>query len=133
MAKIAVEQNRTIIADDIVALRASVKWVPQGHYERILAGSYRHFSITRDEQLVGFLNVISDGVLDALLVDLMVHPSVQKQGLGRALVTEAVESLRGDAIRYIQVIFNPALAGFSRRCGFETFQSAATIEVPPTR
>ena len=132
MEQIEVNQDAAIASHEVEALRASVKWVPQSGYERILAGSYRHFSIRCDSRLIGFLNVISDGVLDALLVDLMVHPSFQKQGLGRALVTEAITSLRGDAIRYIQVIFDPALVGFYRRCGFARFQSAAMIEVPAT-
>ena len=130
MGKIEVDRDAAIASPEIEALRASVSWVPQSGYERILAGSYRHFSIRRHSRLVGFVNVISDGVLDALLVDLMVHPGFQKQGLGRALVNEAVASLSDDAIRYIQVIFNPALLGFYRECGFVTFQSAAMIESP---
>ena len=130
MKQIQVDQDALIATQEVEALRADVNWVPQSDYERIMAGSYRHFSIRNDSRLIGFLNVISDRVLDALLVDLMVHPSSQKQGLGRALVTEPVTSLKGDAIRYIQVIFNPVVVGFCRRCGFTTFQSVAMIEVP---
>ena len=132
IAPIGVDRNAAIASNEIEALRASVNWPPQSKYERILAGSYRHFSIRRDSQLIGFVNVISDGVLDALLVDLMVHPSFQKQGLARALVTEAVTSLKSDAIRYIQVIFDPGLVEFYRKCGFSTIQSAAMIEVSPS-
>ena len=124
-----VDRDAAISFREIEALRASVSWAAQAGYDRILAGSNRHFSIRRDSRLVGFLNVISDGVLDALLVDLMVHPDFQKQGLGRALVTAAIASLSEDAIRYVQVIFTPELAGFYRRCGFLKFQSSATIEV----
>lgn len=130
MNQTQVDQDAVIATQEVEALRADVNWVPQSDYERIMAGSYRHFSIRNDSQLIGSLNVISDGVLDALLVDLMVHPSAQKQRRGRTLVTEAVTSLKGDAIRYIQVIFSFALVGFYQRCGFTTFQSAAMIEVP---
>ena len=131
MERDQVDQDAAIASDEIEALRASVNWVAQAGYDRILAGSYRHFSIRRESRLVGFLNVVSDGVLDALLVDLMVHPKFQKQGLGRALVTKAITSLSNDSIRYIQVIFTPELTDFYRRCGFPAFQSSATIEVTP--
>ena len=121
MERHQVDREAASASHEIEALRASVSWGAQVGYERILAGSYRHFCIRRDSRLVGFLNVISDGILDALPVDLMVHPEDQKQGLGPALMTEVIASLSDDAIRYIQVIFTPERTGFYRRCGFPTF------------
>ena len=66
-----------------------------------------HFSIQEDAQLIAFVNVISDGIADALLVDLMVHPNYQRQGLGRALATHAIRKLTSRGIACIQVIFDP--------------------------
>jgi ribosomal protein S18 acetylase RimI-like enzyme len=100
-------------------LRSSVGWDGmQGKYDQILAQSYTHFSVTDNARLIGFVNVISDGVADAFLVDLMVHPAFQHQGIGKALITYAINDLREDGIRFIQVIFDPELESLYRECGF---------------
>jgi ribosomal protein S18 acetylase RimI-like enzyme len=75
--------------------------------------------VTEGDRLVGFVNVISDGIGDAFLVDLMVHPEHQHQGLATALVTRAIEEVTADGIRCIQVIFDSTLDAFYRRFGFE--------------
>ena len=101
-------------------LREAVGWDrSEGTTARVLAQSYAHFSITDASGLVGFLRVVSDGVDDAYLGDLMVHPRLQRKGLGRALITRALEELSADRIRCIQVTFHPGLEPFYRACGFD--------------
>jgi GNAT superfamily N-acetyltransferase len=112
-------------------LRVAVGWDRMdGYYDRILARSYTHLTAHDDHcliaergRLVAFVNVISDGIADAFLVDLMVHPDYQGRGIGQALVSRAVEELRADGIRAIQVIFDPRLEAFYRACGFHILQS----------
>ena len=117
-------------------LRVTVGWDRMaGYYDRILTRSYTHFSVSDGPCLIGFVNVISDGIGDAFLVDLMVHPAFQHQGLGQALVTRAIEGLTADGIRCIQVIFDPVLEPFYRRCGFQIVQAGiidrGSQETPP--
>lgn len=78
-------------------------------------------------RLVGFLNVISDGIGDAFLLDLMVAPDFQSRGIGKALVKKAVMDLTDDGIRCIHATFTPDLEGFYRKCGFPIF-SAGIID-----
>ena len=119
-----IERDKPVEAKEIESLRAAVGWEQlENKYDRILANSYAHFTVREDQQLLAFVNVISDGIDDAFLVDLIVHPSVQRRGLGRALVYAAVTALRADGIKCIQVTFNPELESFYRDCGFHIFKA----------
>src|SRR3972149_4812253 len=120
-----IHRNAQLSGKQIEDLRVAVGWDRmEGFYDRILAQSYAHFSVHEDDgRLIAFVNVISDGIADAFLVDLIVHPEYQGKGLGKALVAQAIEALRGDGIRTIEVIFEPQLETFYRACGFQILQS----------
>ena len=117
-----IKRDEQVKAVEIEDLRDAVGWerLP-GKYDRILANSYTHFTMREDGELLGFLNVISDGIGDAFLVDLMVHPKSQHRGIGRALVDAAIEGLTRDGIKCIQVTFDRELESFYRGCGFYIF------------
>jgi GNAT superfamily N-acetyltransferase len=120
-----VERDAKLSGTQIENLRVAIGWDRMdGYYDRILLRSYVHFSVHNDNgRLIAFVNVISDGIADAFLVDLMVHPDFQGRGIGQALVNQAIEGLRADGIRAIQVIFEPHLEPFYRACGFHIMQS----------
>ncbi len=118
-------RDAVISGAQIEDLRVSVGWDRMdGYYDRIQANSYAHFSIQEeDNKLLAFVNVISDRIADAFLVDLMVHPDYQGEGIGRKLVVYVIQALRQDGIRTIEVIFEPRLEAFYRACGFTILQS----------
>ena len=127
-----IDQDIHLGEADVEALRVAVGWDPMhGVYDRILDRSYTHFSIADGPDLIAFVNVLSDGIGDAFLVDLMVHPDYQGKGLGKSLVTYAVKNLTGDGIRCIQVTFDPELERFYRGCGFPIITKAGTIDNAP--
>ncbi|HXV43256.1 MAG TPA: GNAT family N-acetyltransferase [Anaerolineae bacterium] len=112
-------RQATLIGTQVEDLRSAVGWDRmQGKYDQILAQSYAHFSVFDNSRLIGFVNVISDGVADAFLVDFMVHPDFQRRGIGKALITHVIKSLKADGLRFIQVIFGAELESFYRECGF---------------
>ena len=118
-----IKRNEVVTAKEIEDLRASVGWDRfENKYDKILANSYAHFTVREASQLLAFVNVISDGIGDAFLVDLMVHPSAQRRGIGRALVDAAIAGLTCDGIRCIQVTFDSKLESFYRECGFHIFR-----------
>lgn len=125
-----IHRNAKLSGKQIEDLRVTAGWDRMdGYYDRILARSYAHFSIHNEEgNLIAFVNVISDGIGDAFLVDLIVHPDYQSRGIGMALVNQAIEALRADGIRSIQVVFDKQLESFYRGCGFTIMQSGI-IEV----
>ncbi len=71
--------------------------------------------------LVGFVNVIGDGGVHAVLLDTIVEPAHQGQGIGRALVAEAAAAARDLGCEWLHVDFEADRAGFYlERCGFRT-------------
>jgi len=117
-----VERDKPVTAKQIEDLRVAVGWDRfESKYDQILQHSYTHFTVYDEDRLIGFLNVVSDGYGDAFLLDLMIAPDFQRQGIGKALVERAVADLTTDGIRCIQVTFKPELEGFYRKCGFHIF------------
>jgi predicted N-acetyltransferase YhbS len=71
-------------------------------------------------ELVGFVNVLSDGLVHAWLQDVMVGPHHQGRGIGQLLVQEATVQSRRAGCEWLHVDFDDELADFyHRRCGFE--------------
>lgn len=72
------------------------------------------------ERLVGFVNVIGDGGAHAVLLDTVVAPAHQRRGIGRALVTRAIDEARTLGCHWLHVDYEPRIADFYERvCGFE--------------
>ena len=70
-------------------------------------------------RLVGFANVVWDGLVHAWLQDVMVAPDRQGDGLGVALVELATEQSRAAGCEWLHVDFAPEHAAFYLdRCGF---------------
>lgn len=112
--------NPAVSADAIIALRSAVGW--EG-FEQDYPAALRGYWATVggfDEHgtLIAWCAVISDGVRHAVLLDVIVHPAWQRQGLGRALVCRAVEQCRAHGITIIHVDFVPEHAAFYEQCGF---------------
>ncbi|MEI2654277.1 MAG: GNAT family N-acetyltransferase [Microthrixaceae bacterium] len=77
--------------------------------------------VARDgERLVGFVNVVWDGLVHAWIQDTMVHPSRHRRGIGRQLVIEAVDASRAAGCEWLHVDFDDDLRSFYfDACGFK--------------
>jgi GNAT superfamily N-acetyltransferase len=64
------------------------------------------------DALVGFANVLWDGLVHAWLQDVMVSPEAARRGIGTALVETARDGARAAGCEYLHVDFEPALAPF---------------------
>lgn len=112
--------NPPVSADAIVALRAAVGWDGlEQDYPAALRGYWAYIG-GFDEQgrLIAWCAILSDGVRHAVLLDVIVHPAWQRQGLGRVLVRRAVEHCLAHTITIIHVDFLPERATFYEQCGF---------------
>lgn len=67
---------------------------------------------------VGMGRVISDGVSDAYIQDLVVLPSCRGSGVGKQLVQALVTHCRSEGIGWIGLIAEPATEEFYRPLGF---------------
>jgi GNAT superfamily N-acetyltransferase len=71
------------------------------------------------ERLVGFVNVIGDGGVHAVLLDTVVDPAYQRRGIGRGLVTRAVNEARTLGCRFVHANYDGRAVDFYERvCGF---------------
>ena len=71
-----------------------------------------------DGQLVGYGGVISDGVIHALIVNLIVAPAYRGQGIGSVILAELVAKCRAAGVKDIQLFCARGKKGFYEKQGF---------------
>jgi ribosomal protein S18 acetylase RimI-like enzyme len=86
--------------------------------------------VARDgTDLVGFVNVLWDGLVHAWLQDTMVAIAARGQGIGTRLVDHARRSVKAADCEYLHVDFDDHLAAFYYgACGFQP-TSAGLLEL----
>lgn len=116
---ITYKDTKTPGKDALEALFLSVDWDSGNHpeqLERAIRNSSSVFTAWDGEQLIGLINVLSDGNMAAYIHYLLVHPAYQSQGIGRELVQTALTEYAHVAHKVL-VAYNPQI-GFYERCGF---------------
>ncbi len=86
-------------------------------YEAI-SSSWYGLSAYDNDDLVGFGRIISDGVLYALICDLIVKPSYQGQGIGSTLLNKLIVRCRAQQIRVIWLFSAKGKSSFYKNFGF---------------
>jgi GNAT superfamily N-acetyltransferase len=86
--------------------------------EEAIGKSWRAVSAYDDQELVGFGRALSDGVLYANIVDLIVIPSHQGKGVGSAILKRLVELCQAAGVRDIQLFSAAGTTGFYKKHGF---------------
>jgi ribosomal protein S18 acetylase RimI-like enzyme len=125
---IVIARGEAVTDTEIALLRTAVGWDScEGTYDKILPRVFVYFTARSGGALVGFVSVISDGVADAFLVDLMVHPDFQRQGIGSALAKAAVRHVMDQGLRCAHITFCPPDEPFFRKLGFY-IMSAGVID-----
>lgn len=86
--------------------------------------SYYHIAVYEEENqnLIGFVDSVSNGVTDAYIQDLMVHPDFQGKGLGSELMNKMIDYLKKTGIYMISVLYDEGLKDFYARFGFYNFR-----------
>ncbi len=83
-----------------------------------LAGTRHAVAAYDGDRLVGFGRVIGDGVLHALLADVIVDPAYQRAGIGSEIVGRLVEHCRQEAVMDVQLFCARGKRPFYERLGF---------------
>ena len=128
------QTNPSASPESIAALRRSVGW---GGMEAELRSpamnDYLRVACYDGDKLVGFLGVVSNGVTDAYIQDVMVHPDYQGRGIGTGLMNRAMERPKHDRIYMISVIYGgEELRPFYEKFGFRTML-CGQLETRPER
>ncbi|WP_078553112.1 GNAT family N-acetyltransferase [Bacillus alkalicellulosilyticus] len=109
--------------DEFYQLYQTTGWNKDGELsEKQLHQAIKHcwYSVSayENEQLIGYGRIISDGVYQALLCDLIVHPSYQGRGIGKMLLNTLIEYCRQQNIRKIQLFCATGKKPFYDKIGF---------------
>ena len=102
-------------------------------HRKMLEGSYRRVLAFADDQLVGFVYAISDGVLSAYIPLLEVKPPYQGQGIGGELLRRLVDQLTD--LYMIDLVCDPSLIPYYEKQGMSplagmAFRNYQTLEGP---
>jgi GNAT superfamily N-acetyltransferase len=105
---------------DLSALFAEA-WPDRGQetdFGPVLSRSLGYVCAYRAGELVGFVNVATDGGAHAFLLDTTVRADCRRRGIGRQLVRQAEQLARKGGAEWLHVDFEPGLEGFYHKCGF---------------
>jgi GNAT superfamily N-acetyltransferase len=90
----------------------------EDEYFKALKQSWYYLSAYDQEKLVGFGRIICDGVVHALILDLIVHPDFRSKGIGGKILEQLVEKCHQHRIRDVQLFCAKGYAGFYEKRGF---------------
>ena len=111
--------NAPTSAKQIADLREAVGWNRmESCYKNELMTSYFHISVYDSVKLIGYIDTVSNGVTDAYIQDLMVHPVHKGKGIGTELMNRTIAYLKERKIYMISVVFEEKLLPFYKRFGF---------------
>jgi aralkylamine N-acetyltransferase len=88
------------------------------HLEAVRGYAYLIVTAWIAEQMVGSLTVLSDGVNDAIIEDVVVHPEYRHQGIGSELVRQALSRLKHIPAGFIKLESVPGVDPFYEQLGF---------------
>jgi ribosomal protein S18 acetylase RimI-like enzyme len=109
--------------DQFFSLFESTGWNKKYRLEaeqlhQALQHSWYSVSAYDGDRLVGFGRVLSDGILHALVVELIILPDYQGEGIGRHILNELVTMCKSSGIRDIQLFCAKGKIGFYEKQGF---------------
>ncbi len=117
-------QSRPLDLIELEQLLASVGWSrrPQRLVKRALENSLLTIGLWSHDpsipRLVGFARCTGDGVLEATVWDVVVHPVWQGSGLGKELMKYVLELLRTMRVQRVTLFADPGVVDFYLRQGW---------------
>ncbi|MCK5171233.1 MAG: GNAT family N-acetyltransferase [Bacteroidales bacterium] len=84
-----------------------------------LKNSWYSISVFDNEQLIGFGRIICDSIVHALILDVIIIPERQGEGIGKEIMEKLVSECKKHKIRDIQLFSAKDKAGFYEKLGFE--------------
>ena len=123
--EVVLSQERPIDLIELEALCDAVGWNRRPlrrvrkalNHSLLRVGLWRHDA--RLPRLVGFARCTGDGVVEATVWDVAVHPLYQGVGLGRQLMDYVVASLRQMGVEQVTLFADPDVVEFYSHQGWE--------------
>jgi N-acetylglutamate synthase-like GNAT family acetyltransferase len=116
--------------DDFIGLHLTTGWNAKGLYtydqlHTAICNSWYSVSIYHNKNLIGFGRMISDGIYQTLICDVMVHPDYQKQGIGKKVMRTLLIKCESEGIKWVQLFCAKGKQNFYKKLGFESRDSEA--------
>ena len=114
------KENTPVSAKQIAGLREAVGWNRmESCYNDPRLTSFYHVACYDGERLCAYVDSVSNGLTDAYIRDLMVHPDYQGKRIGTELKNRIISELKNRKIFMISCIYGtPDLTEFYKRFGF---------------
>ena len=84
-----------------------------------IKNSWYTISVFDKEELVGFGRIICDGIVHALILDVIILPERQREGVGKDVMDKLIAECKKHKIRDIQLFSAADKAGFYEKLGFK--------------
>ena len=124
---IKITKGTSVSIDDVLHLYQAVGWTNYTHQPEMLEQSLAHslaIYIARDgEKIVGLVRLVGDGFSSVFVQDLIVLPSYQRQGIGSALMKEALGDYKDAYQVQLATEQTEKTVEFYRSLGFETLST----------
>ncbi len=123
--KLVFSKSKQFDLIELEQLLQSVGWSrrPLRRVRRALDNSLLKVGLWRHDEkfprLVGFARCTGDGVLEATVWDVAVHPVYQGYGLGKELMVYVMDSLSTMNIERVTLFADPGVISFYKRQGWE--------------
>lgn len=83
-----------------------------------LEQSWYTYAAYDGEKLVGFGRIVCDGIVHAVIFDLIILLEYQRKGLGKVILEKLVDKCKQHQVRDIQLFSATNKAGFYEKSGF---------------
>lgn len=130
-AKIIFQNTHRLNQTQVETLYASVGWsaytAEPKKLMKSLAQSLTVFSAWHDEELVGLIRVVGDGLTIIYIQDILVKPTYQRQGIGRELMTKVLETYPDVRQKVLMTEEAPDVRAFYESFGFHSCDQGQAV------
>jgi ribosomal protein S18 acetylase RimI-like enzyme len=121
-------------SDDIVELYKAGGWWKDNYDKskipKLIKDSFA-FAVAIDkntEKTIGMGRILSDGISDAYIQDLVILPKYRERGIGKKLVKALVNHCHKNKIYWIALIAEPDQDGFYENLGFKKMKNYVPLK-----
>ena len=124
---ISVRKQDVVKLEDVLHLYQAVGWTNYTNQPQMLEQALPHslavYLAFDGEKIVGLIRLVGDGFSSVFVQDLIVLPTYQRQGIGSALMKQALGDFKGAYQVQLVTEQTEKNVGFYRSLGFEALST----------
>ena len=124
---ISVRKQDVVKLEDVLHLYQAVGWTNYTNQPQMLEQALSHslaiYVALDGDAVVGLIRLVGDGFSSVFVQDLIVLPTYQRQGIGSALMKQALGDFKGAYQVQLVTEQTGKNVGFYRSIGFETLST----------